>query len=242
MQGSHGRLPCRSHRKQRRVIRSRLADFPNPALQTREGIFRGSLCFWIGSASGSSARIRSELPQQSSIAVRGFSSVIPNHSVSTHGMNWSQVRKQVRSLICDELQGRVDFHKTVYRKPGDSAFERAWITIDGVEVFEWSDADLPARCDEAASIARNSADEHAGCLGYSLYRYLENSIAASLQSGNPIIRAFAMIDRRTGKRTLARIHLAPEEHKLVRMFYDLRIRGETEGAEGMIPQRRGDAE
>lgn len=159
-------------------------------------------------------------------------------------MNWSQVRKQVRSLICDELQGRVDFHKTVYRKPGDSAFERAWITIDGVEVFEWSDADLSKRSDEGASIDRNSGEqvEHAGCLSYSLYRYLENSIAESLQSDNPIIRAFAMIDRRTGKRTLARIHLAPEEHKLVRMFYDLRIRGETGSMERMIPQRRGDAE
>jgi hypothetical protein len=47
-------------------------------------------------------------------------------------------------------------------------------------------------------------------------------VAESLQSTNPVMRAFAMIDRRTGKRTLARMTLRPDEHPLVRAFYELR--------------------
>jgi hypothetical protein len=159
-------------------------------------------------------------------------------------MNWSQLRKQIRSLICDELRDRVDFHKAVYRKSWESAYDRAWIAIDGEEAFElshgaWSNvwrnakqavaqqyrgADSRTERTLVAAAIERSGVEHTDFLSKSLHRYLEAPILELLQSTNPVIRAFAMLDRRTGRRTLARITLSPDEHPLVRTFYDLRTR------------------
>ena len=157
-------------------------------------------------------------------------------------MNWSLLRKQIRSLICDELRDRVDFHKAVYRKSWESLYDRAWITVDGEEVFEVSqgaytmvwrnamqaaalrhpEADRYAIRDLANIATADSPVESTCFLSQSLRFYLESPLAGSLQSDNPVIRAFAMIDRRTGKRALARVTLAPEAHPLVRAFYELR--------------------
>jgi hypothetical protein len=157
-------------------------------------------------------------------------------------MNWSQLRKQIRLLICDELRGRVDFHKAVYRKSWESTYDRAWITIDGEQAFElshgaWSnvwreaknniaqqhpEADWQTARELVAVTIADSGIEHTAFLSQSLHRYLEASIAESLQSTNPVIRAFAMIDRRTGRRTLSRITLSPDEHSLVKAFHELR--------------------
>ena len=157
-------------------------------------------------------------------------------------MNWSQLRKQMRSLTCDELRDRVDFHKAVYRKSWESVYDRAWITIDGEEAFElshgaWSNvwrtakftvarqhpnADWQTQRGLVTAFLKDSGVQHTAFLCESLHRYLEAPIEDSLLSTNPVIRAFAMIDRRTGKRTLARITLGNEEHPLVRTFYELR--------------------
>ena len=157
-------------------------------------------------------------------------------------MNWSQLRKQIRSLICDELRERVDFHKAVYRKSWESVYDRAWITIDGEEAYEfshgaWSNVWRAAKCSVASqhpaadwhtqnalvgAAIKDSGVQHTAFLSHSLHRYLEAPIEDSLQSTNLVIRAFAMIDRRTGKRTLARTALTDDEHPLVRTFYELR--------------------
>jgi len=157
-------------------------------------------------------------------------------------MKWSQLRKQIRSLICEELRDRVDFHKAVYRKSWESAYDRAWITIDGEEAFAlshgaWSnvwrdaqrsvaqqhpDADWQIQSDLVAAAIKDSGVQHTGLLSESLHRYIEAPIEDSLQSTNPLIRALAMLDRRTGKRTLARITLPHDEHPLARAFYELR--------------------
>lgn len=157
-------------------------------------------------------------------------------------MNWSQLRKQIRSLICEELRDRVDFHKAVYRKSWESVYDRAWITIDGEEAFElshgeWSnvwrdakrsvarqhpEADWQTQSELVTTAIKDSGVLHTTFLSESLHRYLEAPIEDSLQSTNPVIRAFAMLDRRTGKRTLARITLADDEHPLVRAFHELR--------------------
>jgi len=41
-----------------------------------------------------------------------------------------------------------------------------------------------------------------------------------------LIRAFAMLDSRLGKRRLRTLRLANDEHPLVRQFYDLRCEAE----------------
>ena len=177
-------------------------------------------------------------------------------------MNWSLLRKQIRSFICEELRNRVDFHMAVYRKSWESVYDRAWITIDGEEAFEFShgawtkvwreakrtvalqhpDASWKLQSEHVAIAVKDSGVEHTDFLSQSLRRYLEAPIAASFKSDNPVIRAFAMLDRRTGKRTLASVTLAPDEHPLVRAFYELRT-GNAEAsqqrtASGVAPADR----
>jgi hypothetical protein len=157
-------------------------------------------------------------------------------------MIWSQLKKQVRSLMCEHLCDRVDFHKAVYRNSREGTSDRAWITIDGQEVFEVSsarwvkalghaessvalrkpDADPQMHRGLVDAVVEDAGSENTGLLGYSLHRYLEAPIAESLQSTNPVIRALAMLDRRTGKRTLARISVSTDEHPLVKQFFELR--------------------
>ena len=58
--------------------------------------------------------------------------------------------------------------------------------------------------------------------------YLQTDIATALNSDNYILRAFAYMDRRVGKRTLVKIKDSVEAlPKWVKQFY--RIRGEAEG-------------
>ena len=52
--------------------------------------------------------------------------------------------------------------------------------------------------------------------------YLNTPFEESLASNNPIYRAFALIDRRLGKRRFDGIQLAEYEHPLVIIFYELR--------------------
>ena len=150
----------------------------------------------------------------------------------------------------------------VYRKSWESVYDRAWITIDGEEAFEFShgawtkvwreakrtvalqhpDASWKLQSEHVAIAVKDSGVEHTDFLSQSLRRYLEAPIAASFKSDNPVIRAFAMLDRRTGKRTLASVTLAPDEHPLVRAFYELRT-GNAEAsqqrtASGVAPADR----
>jgi len=47
-------------------------------------------------------------------------------------------------------------------------------------------------------------------------------IEEALQSANPFIKAFALIDRRTGNRTIEKLQISDSEHTLVKVFYNLR--------------------
>jgi hypothetical protein len=59
-------------------------------------------------------------------------------------------------------------------------------------------------------------------MGEGLRAYLDLAIDEALVSENPFIRAFAIIDRRVGKRRLQKLRIEDEEHSLVRAFYELR--------------------
>lgn len=61
---------------------------------------------------------------------------------------------------------------------------------------------------------------------YQLYQsfldYPSISIEEALKSENPIIQAFAMFDRRLGKRRLKTLHISKETHPLIDKFYQIR--------------------
>lgn len=47
---------------------------------------------------------------------------------------WTKRRQRAEALICDSLNGRVQFHHTAYNRAHDRT-GRGWITIDGTEVL-----------------------------------------------------------------------------------------------------------
>lgn len=58
--------------------------------------------------------------------------------------------------------------------------------------------------------------------GNAMRAFLEIPISDALKSGNPLIKAFAIIDRRVGRRTLENLEINDSEHSLVKAFYELR--------------------
>ena len=147
-------------------------------------------------------------------------------------MQWSKLKSRVKSLICPELRDRIDFHLTSYRESHDGA-DKVWITVDGVRVFsckhyrhEWASIAASRsglEGDEVKSALRAVEIHSPGDFGDAMRSYLDMPVADALKSPDPIVRAFAIIDRRVGKRTLATLDLSEYQHTLVKTFYDLRI-------------------
>ncbi len=56
--------------------------------------------------------------------------------------------------------------------------------------------------------------------------FLAASIEDALISDNPVVRAFALFDRRLGKRRLAKLEISDTDDQIVRLFSDLRCKAE----------------
>lgn len=153
-------------------------------------------------------------------------------------MQWSKLRASVRSLICPELRRRVDFHVTHYRVGYRS--KSGLITIDGKKVLDLSYCRFCRESDGWFASVRHhrgavpSSKETEWCpehrdeihppqqLGDAMRAYLDMPVKSALASKNPFLRAFAIIDRRIGKRTLEELKIRDDEHSLVKEFYRLR--------------------
>ena len=153
---------------------------------------------------------------------------------------WSKVKADVRRLWAPSVRKRLDVHATLYRPDHEDA-GRAWLTWDGVEVYSFDDAkfwnrtyplsdqlkELGMDADGAwdRSVATANAEGQTSLSGFyaSIEAFLRCSIAEALASDDPIVRGFAMVDRRAGRRTLTSKTLAPEGHPFVRRLLDLRL-------------------
>lgn len=146
-------------------------------------------------------------------------------------MQWSKLKSRIKSFVCPELKDRIDFHLTSYRKSHDGA-DKVWITIDGRKIFSFDHYPFE-RAETMAYYQGLDTQEVKDSLlakeihnpadfGFSMREYLDLPLDDALKSVNPIIKAFALIDRRTGKRTIGKILIADNEHCLVKAFYELR--------------------
>lgn len=154
--------------------------------------------------------------------------------------SWVGLKKQLEQFLCDELQGRITYFLARYHKV-HNAYGRAAIRLDGRELicFSWiemyrQDADLglqwqqSGEYDEAAlkeKWDREKAYHDINFLDAAL-QFLEMPISGALKSENYIIKILAILDRRVGKRTLAKIAQRGEYAAYpdwVRQFYELRL-------------------
>ncbi|RBP89955.1 hypothetical protein DFO70_11060 [Cytobacillus firmus] len=164
---------------------------------------------------------------------------------------WSKVKKRLDSFTCESLKERVQFTVTNYRRAHDQ-LGRAFITVDKKEVLNMctitSEAALNKRTYEIKrkkqipytdwsqeSVVWNEAHEWVLDEGvfaqYDFFdaveEYFQNSIEESLESNNMLIKIFALIDRRAGKRTLEKMKQSILcEKEIVQFFYQLRCKAE----------------
>ncbi|MFN7941518.1 MAG: hypothetical protein U0X73_07945 [Thermoanaerobaculia bacterium] len=160
----------------------------------------------------------------------------------------------MESFFAPSIAARVAIHSTWYRSTGRFA-GRAWISIDGEEVGDFSDARWWRRHWELATairevnrdtdyrdpggrIAHQKAGEAAtetlhrsGVLSRNdfyeaLIAYPNLSVEDALESALPLFRALAVLDRRLGKRRLATLELLAEEHPVVTTLLEFRCRCE----------------
>ena len=165
---------------------------------------------------------------------------------------WSGIRNKLESdYLCPALRGHIQYFATSYSKSADHE-GRAAIRVDGVEVlrsnyytyFEnvWTKfhhlRSTTLKDHDSAKEAINQAHAYALEQGtfdqkvfYEAFGIFDNqSIEKSLTSENPLVRIFALLDRRLGKRRLLALEESMEQElDWVRAFYVIRMQ-----AEGLI--------
>ena len=152
-----------------------------------------------------------------------------NSRVST----WSGIRNKLENdYLCPALRGHIQYFATSYSKSADHE-GRAAIRVDGVEVlrsnyytyFEnvWTKfhhlRSTTLKDHDSAKEAINQAHAYALEQGtfdqkvfYEAFGIFDNqSIEKSLVSENPLVRIFALLDRRLGKRRLLALEDSMEQ-------------------------------
>ena len=157
---------------------------------------------------------------------------------------WSNIRKKLETeYLAKNLQGHIQYYATSYSRSPDHE-GRAVIRYDGQEIMKgcywnnWLKASLFPKDEKYENrISRDMAyiDDTALKLGvfdqrcfYAAFAEFDNqSIESSLKSDDLIVRIFAILDRRIGKR---RLELMKEsitsEPETFQTFYAIRTKAE----------------
>ena len=164
--------------------------------------------------------------------------------------SWSGMRKHLeKEMIADSLKGRVRYGCTTYvGMDGCKIFE---VCIDDKQVkrFSWETVN-----NYFIEKGYKSIEKPYGAIEYwdkfwslldkyplserteykdsefadALTEYRNQDIKNSVESDNPIVRMFAIIDRRVGKRTLEKLKdTLDEQPEWLKQFYVLRFRAEN---------------
>ncbi len=159
-----------------------------------------------------------------------------------HHKSWSGLQKQLEDLLCAPLRGRITYFLTRYSTV-HNAYGRASIRLDGRELacFSW-DKEYAQHADTrdlALQTGTYNPDDptlvakwNEACT-YSEWDFLKAAttflslpIDEALTHDNLLIRTFAILDRRVGKRTLDKLAASATLDTLppwVKQFYELRL-------------------
>lgn len=170
-------------------------------------------------------------------------------------MRWSKLKKALEALLANAVKEHLDVHFTRYGRSPSSMMDRAWITWDNEEIYQFSTVnwlrtnrivatqmhevgereELPGWHDEAVVKRLEQSEITSRDQWYeALKTYLSLSIEQAVYSSDALIRAWAMFDRRLGKRHLRSLELKPTDPSLVQRCYQLRCQ-----AEGIPVERAG---
>jgi len=156
--------------------------------------------------------------------------------------SWSELKRQLTKQLCDPLKNRITYFLTRYHKVHNS-YGRASIRLDRKELvnFSWVEMykqdndtnqqwlktgfwdyespELKAKWDREGTYSDYDFLEAAA-------HFLNTPIKDALNSDNYLVRVFAIMDKRVGKRTLEAIRQNAEYRtypQWVRQFYELRL-------------------
>ncbi len=160
-------------------------------------------------------------------------------------MIWSKLKKAIKDRFSDNLKSEIDFYMTEYG--GSSSEGRAWITINGAEVVNfstpesyvhfgqpWNELTKDDRWarhakvedkDRTKDLLIERGEFSRGDFTDCCYYYLDLSISDAQSSEHPIIRMLASLDKRTGKRKLIEWS-ETEKNPLVKYFLLYRLQKE----------------
>ena len=157
--------------------------------------------------------------------------------------SWSGMRKYLeKEMLADTLKGRVRYSCTTY--PGMDGCYIFAVFIDNKPVKHFSFDTIYAYLGDVGYkkeertwekmwyyIEQNPIYSRTEYIdkefAYALKEYRNQSIEDSIHSQNPLIRMFAVLDRRVGKRTLNKLKKEVEQQpQWLQQFYNLRISAE----------------
>ncbi len=149
--------------------------------------------------------------------------------------SWSGMRKYLEEeMLCDSLKGRIRYNCTKHKgMDGTGLFE---IYVDGNliksfnmfhmsgELFKGKDFEWDEFWEEFDKPMNDRVEFTDSEFATALKEYRNADIISSLESENPIVRMFAILDRRVGKRTLEKIkNTICDQPEWLQYFYKLRI-------------------
>ncbi len=157
--------------------------------------------------------------------------------------SWSNLKKQMNDLLCDSLKDKISYFYTNYHEV-HNAYGRATINYNKKEMVAFSWVEMYAQEQDVSRLYNEGKAVSYGELEkgkwmtecklcdadfiHSLTIFLKTDIAESIHSDNYLLRIFAYLDRRIGKRTLIKIKDEVEAlPEWVLQFY--RLRCEAEG-------------
>jgi len=170
---------------------------------------------------------------------------------TNRGRHWAKVRKILeQDLLCDSLKGRVRYFTTRYRKAHDS-IGRVCVLVDEKEVINMPFSIQNERYAETHKRKKDKPDKsfyeiheevhedfakkgfyYPGDFGFALDEFLSADIQDALKSDNYLVRMLAIMDRRTGKRTLESIKpTIANLPEWLQYFYNLRFESDSKTKE-----------
>lgn len=159
--------------------------------------------------------------------------------------NWSRIRQKLeQEYLAPSLRGRLTYFVTAYHGTHDSDEGRAAVRLDGAEILKSNYFDRMAAQWQHYYAADKAQRDHGAWRQSALdalrdgtfyqadfYRafaeFDSQPIAESLVSENAIVRMFALLDRRTGKRRLEALRdTMRTEPQWLQMIYHIRLEAE----------------
>lgn len=155
--------------------------------------------------------------------------------------SWSGMRKYLEEdMLCESLRGRVRYHLTTYPNMDKAGHFEVFVDGQSRKIFsmDYAASQLYLASDKSAEMwenfwkQRENAQTHQQFddmqFAEALAEYRALNIQDAVNSENPIVRMFAVLDRRVGKRTLALLkERIAEQPEWLQFFYTLRLASEN---------------